>query len=825
MNILKKFTIKSLKLNKKRTIVTIIGIALSVALICAVAGMVYSFRASIIESEIRNDGKYHALFMGAKKESIDIAKNNKKIDSYYYTENIGYANYDTTSQRKPYLYLIGFNDTAFKDSALKLLEGKFPETENEIVLTKEVNRYGAKDYKIGDTVTLDLFDIELINNDYESPNYLDKENELHKPLYNKEYKIVGFVDNLYYVLDSYHEKGISVITKINEPTNNVNMFIMYKEAKFANTENSELAKSFGLIGMENVWNNSELLRWSGVFSEETTITLYSIMGIVIGIIMFTSIFVIRNSFAISIVERNAEYGILASIGATTKQIKKSVLFEGLVLGLIAIPLGVIVGLGAIFILIYIVNTLIVDISKMEFLYIIPYQAILLASILGAVTIYLSCYFTAKRTSKISPIDSIRSSEDIKIKKNKIKTPKLIKSIFKTGGVIAYKNLQRNKKKYRTTVASMVISVILFLTIATFINYIFKESMNQYYTMGFNVMITYDSEKKDFYKLADEIKEFAGNDKTSIVRAKAIPIDNKYINFKFANYWGYSEETENTINVRAVGEEAYKDYVKKLGGNYEEYKNKGILVDSMNMIIDGERVYDNIYSIQDSVELKTEDGIITLEIAKKTEETPMSFVRSMGAYIVVSNEMIDKIGYDENGGFMAVESSNPGELVEKVEALNDGLVVYDYVEAKESTERVYTLISIFLYGFIGVITIISITNIINTLTTSINLRKREFAMLKSIGTTSKEFKQMINLESIFLGLKVLLIGIPIGMLISFAIYYNISKLNGVTLKYDPNMWSIVLAVVTVFLVVKIIMSYSINKINKQNIIETIRNTNI
>ena len=825
MNTLNEFTIKSLKLNKKRTIVTIIGILLSVALICAVAGIVESFRVSIIKTEIEDGGKYHTLFRDVKKENIDIVKNNKKIESYYYTENVGYSEFNTTNEKKPYLYLINFNDMAFRDSALKLVEGRFPESENEIVLTKEVNRYAMDNYKIGDFINLDLFEINLINKDYEAPNYFDKSNEEHVQLFKKEYKIVGFVDNIHYAVDSFHEKGISVITYSNNPTQNINVFVMYKEAKFVNTEDKILAQAFEINPINNVLNNRELLRWSGVFSQETLITLYTIVGIVMGIIMFTSIFVIRNSFAISIVERNKEYGILASIGATKKQIKKSVLFEGLCLGIIAIPLGIIIGLGAIFILIFIVNILIGNASKIEFLYIIPYQAILLSIILGTITIYLSCYFTARKTSKIAPIDSIRNSEDIKVKKNKIKTPSIIKKVFKTGGVIAYKNLQRNKKKYRTTVISMVVSIVLFLTIASFTSYIFKESIKEFYTMDFNMMITYDSENKDFYTYANTIEKSIGNDKSAIVKAKVIDIDNKYMNFDFAEYRGFGKDEKNTITLIAVGERAYKDYIKKIGGKYEDYKDKGILVDNLKMSINGKLEYISLYKINNNLEVKINNEVINLEIAQNTKLTPMSFAEGAGSYIVISDEMIEKFGYDIKEGFMVIESTNPDELLNTVKNLSDELYVNNYIEAKKQTENIFLMISIFLYGFISVIIVISITNIINTLTTSINLRKREFAMLKAIGTTSKEFKQMINLESIFLGIRVLIIGVPIGMGISYGLYYAIHNLNGVTVKYNPNILHIISVIIVVFSIVKIIMTYSIKKINKQNIIETIRNNNI
>ena len=105
----------------------------------------------------------------------------------------------------------------------------------------------------------------------------------------------------------------------------------------------------------------------------------------------------------------------------------------------------------------------------------------------------------------------------------------------------------------------------------------------------------------------------------------------------------------------------------------------------------------------------------------------------------------------------------------------------------------------------------------------NLRKKEFAMLKSIGMTKKEFNRMIRLESIFYGVKSLVIGIPIGLVLSYGMYTVFR--NSMEMNYILPYKSIIVAVIFVAVVIGIIMKYSMSKINKQNIIETIRNDNI
>ena len=145
------------------------------------------------------------------------------------------------------------------------------------------------------------------------------------------------------------------------------------------------------------------------------------------------------------------------------------------------------------------------------------------------------------------------------------------------------------------------------------------------------------------------------------------------------------------------------------------------------------------------------------------------------------------------------------------------------ESFRQMNNLYTLIGIFLYGFIIVISLIGVTNIFNTITTNMELRKPEFAMLRSVGMTNREFNRMIRLESLFMGTRALVFGIPIGILLSYAIYHFLMEESGDPYKLPAL--AILIAVAAVFVLISLIMAYSMGKIKKQNTIETIRNENI
>ena len=637
----------------------------------------------------------------------------------------------------------------------------------------------------------------------------------------------------------------------------INILVKFKNVKETYDDTKEISKQLSQ-GSSTV--NSELLRWSGVVRNEGTLQMmYGLVGIVMGIIVVSSVFVIRNSFAISITEKMKQYGMLSSIGATKKQIKKNVLFEGMILGLISIPIGIACGALATEILMQ-VSTILVGktmfTNEIEFVFNMPLLAIALSVGLGFLTIYLSCVFSARKAAKISPIAAIRSSNDIKIKAKKMKCPRIINKIFGIGGEIAYKNLKRNKKKYRTTVISLVVSITVFISLNTFLNYAFGITGTYYQEMNYNISIfasykgdSFESEKQEYEYYQKFVKENNIN-KYSIVRTATLEksnIDNYYTE-EYKKYYLNDEMEENenkpSVILMSIGDNAYKEYIKKIGGKYENYKDSIIYYDNSAIYIanDGEDTKKivplniNANDIIEGIPFKyneegTEKTSLKIEkVADRDNPLESGNFTSVGTFLI-SDELMDKFEY--NCARLQVDVKNDEKLCNKIdeeksELAKTGMSVSytNYKEEADFQNKMVLLISIFLYGFITVITLIGVTNIFNTITTNMNLRSKEFAMLKSIGMTKKGFNKMINLESIFYGVKSLIIGIALGTGISYWIY-RISAGSDVTskLKFIFPTKPVIISIIFIAIIVGIIMRYSLNKINKQNIIETIRNDNI
>lgn len=854
MKVLNDLSIQDLKLNKKRSIVIIIGIILSTALICGVAGLVTSFQKTMVDTAKEGQGNYHTIFYNVPKDELKYIEENREVKDYFLSEELGYSYLPNPKnvEETPIVNVISMNDKFIENMSVKLKEGRLPENDTELAISTRINEKFNTNYKVGDTITLNINETEQ-----------NMENGI-----SKTYKIVGIIERPILAIESYYVDWFTAITKMQNVNKKANIAVLYNKPKdyiknteninnMTKTENNEDGVSFSGLSNKyksykyNLMVNKELLAYEGAsLDDETLKTIYGLGAFIIGIVLVSSVFVIRNGFEISITERLKQYGMLSSIGATKKQIKKSVYFEGFILGLIGIPLGIISGVFAIYILVNVVNYILKDyISKGTLLtYSMSWITIAISVFVSIITIWLSCKKSAKKASKVSPIEAIRNSEDVKLKAKKVKCPKIITKIFKTGGEIAYKNLKRSKKKYRTTVISIIVSIVIFISISSFIQYGFKMSEAYYTEMNYNYMVFMqenedNKEELKKYKILEDISKLPDAGEYSINKSNVLTMNmdekhkaelteyGKEIKERF-----YNEENGvriDEINVISLSKEAYERYVSKLGGDYEKYKNGAILIDkNINTNNDGKKIQGNIYTWKkgDIITGKINDTQCNIEILAKTEEIPagVNILYNPDAFIIVSEDFINKVGYKSIALYS--NSNDAYKLDEEIKQykqennITDNTIqTFNMEESARAENAIVLVISIFLYGFIGVITLIGITNIFNTITTNMNLRKKEFAMLKSIGMTKKEFNRMIRLESIFYGLKSLIIGIPIGIILSYGMYTVFR--NNMEMEYILPYKSIVISIVFVAVIIGIIMKYSMSKINKQNVIETIRNDNI
>ena len=861
MNILSKLSIKNLKLNKKRTISTIIGIMLSVALICAVCGFGVSAQTTLVENATNEAGYYHLKILGINDSQIEDLKSNRDIANIYQVKRCGYGKLDEIlNKSKPFVQLFSMNNETFENLKFTLIEGRFPRNSNEVIISKTLNQNLEKPYKLGDKISANIGERQS-NEGYTLDSSNPYNEGLEKVVNSTKYDftIVGIMERPDARFEPYSDPGYTLITKGVEK-GSTDVFISFKNPKQYKTTIPELlgtksykdasagiVKSAETAKFDNYEINTELLRWEVfAFSDSTVTMLYTLITIIIIIIIFTSIFCIRNSFTIAMTEKIKMYSMLSSVGTTKKQIKRNVITEGLILGIIGIPLGIVVGFLAVFIVLQIVNSILGDylLSHVDgLIFKITLLPVIVSVILGLVTIYLSARSSAKKASKISPIEGLRNSNEIKIKSKKLKAPRIITKLFKTGGTLAYKNLKRSKKKYRTTVISITVSIFTFITMNAFITNVFSITGNYYQDYNYNISvnggngkISEETAEKIITNQSIENYSLIYNEKDPGLDLKIRDLNkiNDLENWPLDEIQKYDEVNEVFISTGdrysepmlvALNNEAFKKFVKEIGKNYKDVEKTGILCDTYLRYVNDKQIEQRRYTIKkgEAIDGKLNGKDIQIKIGATSEIKPDGLKNSYyeGGYLIVNKDDYPNINFQLE--HITIQSNDTTNLQKYIESIDSTLNIYNLEDTAKEEKAMVLVVKIFLYGFIMVITLIGVTNIFNTITSNMELRQKEFAMLKSIGMTKKEFNKMMNLETLFYGTKAWIYGTISGLIGTYAIYkaFSIKIEKGIYIPTD----AIIISAIFVFIFIYLIMRYSISKINKQNTIDTIRKENI
>lgn len=885
MKLLNKLTLKNLRLNKVRTIVTIVGIMLSAALITVVSGMALSGRQTMIDGQTEWSGNYDVALDIIDTAKIDKIRQNRNVENAFYKERLGFSK-ATVADNAEYGYAVtAISENAFDGCfKLKLEKGSFPTNSNEAVVTGAFKNTDGKDVKVGDKITLELGvlkgtdgkvlgESELLDL---SPKRFKESKITDKK--QKTYTITGIIENpntrelnnpsscfeIYTVSDeespveAIRTKHMNKLYIAYTPQSEGNYLqntadiLGFKADDMSNVSSDEISpEDQQTSGVNGYSFNTVLLSMKGYGgSDGTNVMIFSLAVIIIIIVMLASVFVIRNSFAISITEKTSMYGMLASVGATKRQIRRNVLFEGFILGLIGIPLGILLGLGVNAILIAILNSVLGDmLSGATFVFVTPTIPIICAIVLSAVTIFCSSFFIALRASRIPPLVAIRGNKDIKVKNNKpYRTSKLTKKLFGVGGEIASKSLKRSRKKYRTTVISIVVSVAMFIAVSAFMDYGMTFTDHYYGNTDYSYMVSgIDANQAQTIEKMPEIENYLTVGSQYGYVSADVPVNECGENFLYDNADGTKSfsveflEFEHDTFVQ-ICRELKLDYNKVKGGVlvYSEvtpYNMENMEGTGEPMKLFGKTaptkfiVYGNDDNGNELIAGKLKVSSVFDEIPKSADSViGEGTISGQGLIIGEQGVISPQLGEHECYITLYANTSNHTSLTNRIESMpstgdsESYISIFDYEETVRQFNAVMLIVGIFVYGFIGVISLIGMTNIFNTISTNMQLRSKEFASLKSIGMTKKEFNRMIRLESLMYGIKSLIIGIPLGVLGVFAIFSAFSNGN-VPMSFVFPWKAILISIAAVFIVVWLIMKYSISKVNKQNIIETIRNDNI
>ena len=904
MSIFTKLTQRYLSKNKTRTIVTLIGIIVSMALFTAVIEGAYSGYQFLKNREIAVTGQWQVIMNDVNEEGLQEAKTNKQIEQYENVYTLGWAEVANENEGKPYLLVQSLGDMEHALFPINLVSGRMPEKQDEILLPENFIANAKEKYQVGDTITLETGQ-RFIEKEQLSENTPYQEKESLKNTTKHTFTIVGIMERLPFEIEEFSCPGYTCIT---------NGFHTDSQKLFLTIQSPSKMQEFLMHQTisDSYIPHSDLLRFYGTFkaSGERSV-LIGLTTVLVLLIAYGSISLIYNSFSISISERIRQFGIMRSIGASNRQIRRMVLFEAFLLAIIGIVLGVIVGCVGIGVtLAWVQNNFIVNIANkvgMGLRLVISPLPILIAVLICLVTTIVAAYIPAYKAIHKSAIEAIRQSDEIIIKPNEVKTSKLTQKLFGFAGVMATKNFKRNKRKYRSTILSLALSVILFISAASLTQYVNKmlliQSSNDH---KMNVMYNvYTDEQEDVSQRFNMIKDISEIQNIAITQKI---FDEVYIqrNYIASEYWTaenqqYLRRIKDAVGVNVelvfVDDGAFEKLCKQnkidSSSYFDETSPKGLLynhviqqfiredkaitrdvsvidTDANNVpmfvrdykeiegytslhepyIKDGKQYY-LFYPIEYIEEMKGYENLdmrkaklypveeididIPLVAGAQIEENlftlsrntmQLIYPRSMATTLFENTDTsyIQRLSNPEIG----IQTDNHAIVTQQLEKIkkDNGWSadrIYDFDRERQNNRMFILVINVFSYGFILLIGVISIANVFNTISTNIILRRKEFAMLRSVGMSEKGFQRMLNYECLIYGGRSLAIGLPISFIISFFIHHVINQM--VQVDYFIPYVSVLLAIAMVFVVVFITMLYTTRKIRRNNVIEELRIENI
>jgi ABC-type transport system, involved in lipoprotein release, permease component len=873
MNIIKKLTLKYIKLNTKRTLVTILGIVISVAMFTSISLILFSFQDLFLRYFYEDTGKYHGHFRDVPYENQEMIDTDPKIEFFMQRLYKGIGIVEGMEQNTfPYSYIQAYDEKAMENLPVNLLKGSLPANSSEILISQYMLSSTDVNFDIGDTITFHMGDfVELEETDVFIPNDLTL-----------TYTISGIADlfssSVTYPFITY----LSQSELTAEDT--IDIYVFLHNLDSTSTDYlRDLATSVGIDSYSDLDLHTNVFVISGTtYDTAFNLMLFMLVGILFVIIMIGSVSLIYNSFSISLAERRKQLGMLASIGSTKAQNRSSVFFEGFLVGSVSIPLGIIFGFLGMYITFAVLNPLlenVFEISQSLRLVFSPYIFIL-TILFSIITIFISAYIPARRAAKITPIDAIRQSADIRLSKRQIKTSPLVNLLFGFEGEIALKNLKRYRKRYRTVVFSLAISIILFLTVSAYGFYL-KQSFNLTTTNATHHMELHLSDTRNTKQITQALKgvdsltdstvltQLLGN--TAVKKnTNDVLLSERYIELITDSLGEVDEDPHEYFSISsasliAVDNESFIIWAQELEldanalMNSNELNciviNKAIIKTQFastelvpwNLNVNDElwlSCTEYIYG-DDETYTSIESDSFPLKVAAISQTAPsfLPYMYYLGApmqIIVTENTLLNLINMTNNSfedsetdGVYSIQtilltSDSPKTLkADLIAVLGEDTIkqmfIYDIQEEITRDHQVLLILSIFTHGFIGLITIICIANIFNNVSTSTALRRKEFAVLKSVGMTPQSFHKMIYFESIFYGIKALLLGLPISFFIMYLIYKNLTSYF-----YTPFTlpWvNIGIVILSVFIVVVSTMLYSFSKIRNENIVDGLKTDNI
>lgn len=845
MNILARVSKRNIEYNKQWSIMTILGLILSTAMITAVIVMCFSFYQMMMDDSIKNNGTNQFRINAISAEGYNALLKDEAlavIDTDEITRYTEFARQDNDVESTFIVSIKNLRD----DYAYQLKRGTLPANDHELVVSpyylETLSSMAGQAVDVGTTLPIRVAKSAVSVGQNENGS---QEVALENPEV-EAYTIVGVLKDIDYSqyprLGDYVPEGLltfqgSVI--------NYNVTFNYKtiqQSILADARN--YAETYG-TAYTTLNINESYLNWFGVTSSNyrsTMITsIASAGGIVLVLILAAGISLINNAFSMAAAQRSRQLGMLGSVGATRSQ-KRTILYsEGLFLSVVGITLGIGAGYLGMAVTFKILADQYPVFASFGLKPLLPWQGIVLTALFALVMVFLSLYRPARRASKVSPVESIRESKEYHVSAKKLRVQPWIRQVFKVEGEIASKYMKRNKRSYRPTIISLTISIILFLAGMNLAG-MMTETIELNQSDGVDITLYYNEDSGEKMDDLKEAVQSSGYFSSVVVAGNGygnVHIDSAYVSSEFKQYATQSG-ADFGGSLRIVSDSAFSELSKD---KLDPASGTVLVYDQSFRIVDGKGISSRITELKegDLIQLYATGNSGTVNYKDYTAsliyQKISGLTQPVGEYpslTIIMSEQQYKQYMEEMSTNVYMGISVNVSLVLKDKALNEEAQkylqgneltkgytrLYDAVENNAKSMQMIGVITVFVSGFIGLISLICLVNIINTMSNAIRSRRKEFAILRSVGMDSKGINRMLYYEAFLYGIKTIVVSIPISLALNWFIH---SKMNeGITVAYGISWIHYVGVILLVMGIVLCVMLYISRSIKKENIIETIKN---
>lgn len=858
MKIINKLTWRHLWVNRRRTVITLFGIIISVAMVTAVFTSVGSLMRSLSDITASYDGAWHAQYMNLQDKDVQTLSKQKNVKTIGLLADIGQMDCNTKEDSgRNETSIIAGNQNLFAINKMKPAAGRLPNNTRELMVTKSYLQRNKLNWKVGDTVTVQTASYPTGAQEAEATG--------GEPIVeNRTFTVCGILEvqnqltgmnSAFCGMDDTVAGGYTAQVQFSNLGSNTPKDIKAAaKAVYGKAVNSDWSDLYTI--------HTDYLMYNGVqMSDGIARALYGFVAIILLIIILASVFMIYDSFAVSYQQRARYLGMLASVGATRVQKRGSVYFEGFILGCIGIPIGILCGIGGIAVTLralsdsFMKTVMVATGDSIRLHAVVDWKIIVFSVLISALTILISAWIPAHRASKITPIEALRQTNTVKVKKaKKLKTSRLRQKLFGFEDVLAVKNYKRNAKRSRTVVFALAVSVILFLSTANFTGMLTNALDNEYDGMSFDVYESVNSSDGPLSvdlveKLNKEVSRMPGIESMRVCADNEMMVDGLD---KQLTAEAKKANMDRSVYVLGVDNDTFAALAKEAGIDpsvcQDDKIPTGILINRVQVATEKKQSL-VLNPLQGSLVGQTFTGSMvgydsegnelyakyTAKVAAQMNKEASNLgsfmhptlVVPMHSYLVHFPSVLAEDNIVSYARYYITAQDHDRVYTQVSDLLSDTKGIshtgYDAAAQAETMRALRIVVMTFGYGFITLITLISVMNIINTISSGMEERRREFAMIKSVGMTPRSFKKSIYLENIRYGVMALVWGLPVSFGLDFLMY----KILGSSFDYGYTFrWYYYLAAaLAVFAVIAIALLYAVDKIKKDNIIETLKRDDI